>query len=70
MQPGKGYSLTLPEPSPASRTSAILTEARVAVTPMGTSLRFGGTMEIAGMDQSINPARVQGIIRSATHYYP
>jgi D-amino-acid dehydrogenase len=70
MQPGKGYSLTLPNPPQLPRTCAILTEARVAVTPMGSSLRFGGTMEIAGMDTRINPARVEGIIRSATRYYP
>ena len=35
---------------------AILTEARVAVTPMGGALRFGGTMEIAGLNERINPA--------------
>ncbi len=41
---------------------AILTEARVAVTPMGAALRFGGTMEIAGLNEDINPVRVRGII--------
>jgi D-amino-acid dehydrogenase len=70
MQPGKGYSLTLPNPPRLPRTCAILTEARVAVTPMESALRFGGTMEIAGMDLSINRQRVEGIIRSATQYYP
>jgi D-amino-acid dehydrogenase len=70
MQAGKGYSLTLPNPRRLPRGCAILTEARVAVTPMGASLRFGGTMEIAGMDPRINPERVEGIVRSVTRYYP
>lgn len=70
MQAGKGYSLTMPSPKHLPSVSAILTEARVAITPMGTSLRFGGTMEIAGMDESINPQRVQGIIDAVPNYLP
>jgi D-amino-acid dehydrogenase len=70
MQAGKGYSLTLTKPRQLPNICAIFTEARVAVTPMGQSLRFGGTMEIAGLDQSINPRRVQGIIKSIPQYYP
>ena len=70
MQAGKGYSLTLPNPRQLPAICAILTEARVAVTPMGNSLRFGGTMEIAGLNEEINPARVRGIIKSVPKYYP
>jgi len=70
LQPGKGYSLTLPKPRKLPAIPAILTEARVAVTPMGRSLRFGGTMEIAGLNETINPVRVQGIIKSVAKYYP
>ena len=70
MQAGKGYSLTLPKPRQLPTIPAILTEARVAVTPMGASLRFGGTMEIAGLNEAVNPVRVQGIIKSVPKYYP
>jgi D-amino-acid dehydrogenase len=70
MQAGKGYSLTLANPRELPRICAIFTEARVAVTPMGSSLRFGGTMEIAGLNESINRARVDGIIKSIPKYYP
>jgi D-amino-acid dehydrogenase len=70
MQAGKGYSLTVHNPVQLPRICSILTEARVAVTPMGEALRFGGTMEIAGLDRSINPARVQGIVKSAPEYFP
>ncbi|MFT4691750.1 MAG: NAD(P)/FAD-dependent oxidoreductase [Verrucomicrobiia bacterium] len=70
MQAGKGYSLTLRNPVQLPKICSILTEARVAVTPMGDALRFGGTMEIAGLDKSINPARVHGIMKSAPQYFP
>lgn len=69
LQGGKGYSLTLPNPRQRPTICSILVEARAAVTPMGDSLRVGGTMEIAGLDESINPRRVQGIIKSACRYY-
>jgi D-amino-acid dehydrogenase len=70
MQAGKGYSLTLPRPRKLPAHAMILSEARVAVTPMGSALRFGGTMEITGTDLSINPARVRGIIKSVAKYLP
>ena len=60
MQAGKGYSLTLRQPRQLPQICAIFTEARIAVTPMDGSLRIGGTMEIAGLNEEINPARVRG----------
>ena len=70
IQAGKGYSLTLSAPRQLPRLCSILAEARVAVTPMGSSLRFGGTMELAGLNETIRPARVRSIIRAACSYYP
>jgi D-amino-acid dehydrogenase len=70
MQAGKGYSLTLQKPRELPGICSILTEARVAVTPIGETLRFGGTMEIAGLNEDINPVRVRGIIKAASKYYP
>jgi D-amino-acid dehydrogenase len=70
LQPGKGYSLTLPHPRHAPQLCALLTEARVAVSPMNGALRFGGTMELAGLNEDINPIRVQGIAAAAQRYYP
>ena len=70
MQAGKGYSLTLTKPRELPQICSIFTEARVAVTPMGGTLRFGGTMEIAGLNEDINPVRVRGIIKSVPKYYP
>jgi D-amino-acid dehydrogenase len=70
MQAGKGYSLTLVHPRELPQICSIFTEARVAVTPMGGSLRVGGTMEMSGLNEDINPARVQGIVKSVPEYYP
>jgi D-amino-acid dehydrogenase len=70
MQPGKGYSLTLERPRRSPRYCSVLSEARVSVSPMNGQLRFGGTMELAGLDESVNPIRVQGIIAAAQRYYP
>ena len=70
MQAGKGYSLTLANPPAHPRICAILSEARVAMTPMGSALRFGGTMEITDIDEGINPARIRGIVKSVGRYFP
>jgi D-amino-acid dehydrogenase len=37
---------------------------------MNGALRFGGTMELAGLDESINPIRVRGIIDAVQRYFP
>ena len=69
LQAGKGYrinsykntNITIP---------AILAEANVAVTPMNGFTRFAGTMEIAGINQSINKTRVEAIANAVSKYYP
>jgi len=70
MQPGKGYSLTMQKPASLPQVCAILSEARVAVTPMDGSLRFAGTMELGDIDETIDAARVRGIVKSVASYYP
>jgi D-amino-acid dehydrogenase len=72
IQAAKGYSLTLKRPANAPQTPLLLGESRVAVTPMvsatGPTLRLAGTLELAGMDFSINPRRVNAIRRAARDY--
>jgi D-amino-acid dehydrogenase len=70
MQAGKGYSLTLARPPAMPKICAILTEARATCTPMLDGLRFAGTMEITGLDESINARRVRGLIKSIGRFYP
>jgi D-amino-acid dehydrogenase len=69
LQGGKGYSMDVPV-SISPQNCFILVEARVAVTPIGGKLRFGGTMEIVGDDLSVNQNRVRGIQSSVSRYLP
>lgn len=70
LQAGKGYNLTLRRPRSQPAMSAILSEARIAVTPMGETLRFAGTMELAGLDLAIDRRRIQALIDAVALYYP
>ena len=70
LQAGKGYSLTLPAPPELPQVCSIFVEAKVEITPMDGKLRFAGTMEVGGLDLSINAPRVRGIIKSVNAYYP
>jgi D-amino-acid dehydrogenase len=60
----------LSKPRQLPQICSILVEARVAVTPMGDALRVGGTMEIAGLNEDVNPIRIRGIVDSFCHYFP
>lgn len=68
IQPAKGYSITLRAPAVHPRIPMLLMEARVGVTPLGSTLRLGGTLELAGMDLSINERRIGAIRRGASDY--
>ena len=70
MQAGKGYSQRLLQPRQLPKYCSLLMEARVAVTPMGSALTVGGTMEITGNDLSVNMTRVRGIQKAFVQYYP
>lgn len=89
IQPAKGYSITVEAPADTPDIPFMLTEAKVAVTPLpgtGTPLpgsgppmpaagdtrrvRFAGTLELAGMDQSINGARVEALTAAVPRYLP
>lgn len=70
MMAGKGYSFDLPNPPQMPKLCSILVEARVAVTPMTSGLRFAGTMEIGPPDQRVNPNRLSGIKESIPKFFP
>jgi len=67
---GKGYSITLDKPVQQMSIPSILCEAKIAVTPMGESLRFAGTMEITGQDLSINQRRFKGLLKAIPEFLP
>lgn len=68
IQAGKGYSVTYERPADGPRMPLMLKEARVGVTPMGEALRFAGTLELAGLDLTINRRRVDAIVRAPARY--
>lgn len=66
IQAGKGYSLEF-SPAPIQVAHPIyLHETRVAITPFRNALRLAGTMELAGLDPQIRPARIAAIAVAAT----
>lgn len=69
LQAGKGYRINTTRPT-GIKLPSLLTESKVAVTPMNGFTRFAGTMEIAGINDKINKVRVDAIANSVTKYYP
>lgn len=70
IQPAKGYSITISRPPSWPEIPMVLSEAKVAVTPMGNTLRFGGTLELAGSDPTINQVRIRAILKAVSRYFP
>lgn len=70
IQPAKGYSITHKRPEKSPSIPINLSEAKVGVTPMGDTLRFAGTLELAGLDLSINRRRVNAIQNAVPDYFP
>ena len=68
IEPGKGYSITLPRPENCPTYPMIFPEHRVAVTPMESGLRLGSIMEFSGYDQQIRPERLQLLTTGAAQY--
>ena len=68
IQPGKGYSITMPRPSQCSTRPMIFEEHRVAVTPLQSGYRIGSTMEFAGYDTTVNRTRLGMLAKGAEHY--
>lgn len=70
LMPGKGYSFKVDDTRKNMHIAALLCEAKVSVTPMGSKIRFGGTMEIDAINDRINMNRVKGIVESIPQYFP
>ncbi len=68
IQPGKGYSMTMPRPAVCPTYPLIFEEHRVAVTPFASGYRLGSTMEFAGYDDTLNRSRL-GILTEAAKVY-
>lgn len=68
IQPGKGYSLTMPPLRNQPKIPMIFEEHHVAVTPLQPGFRVGSTMEFTGYDRSINPKRLALLRKSAAEH--
>ncbi|MGB5750198.1 MAG: FAD-dependent oxidoreductase [Desulfobacterales bacterium] len=70
MEPAKGYSLTFKRPPSCPDIPFMMAETKVVLTPMDDMLRLAGTLELAGLDMSINNRRLQAILKSIPDYFP
>jgi D-amino-acid dehydrogenase len=68
IQPGKGYSITMPRPEVCPTYPLIFEEHRVAVTPFASGYRLGSTMEFAGYDATLNRERLSLLTDAAKLY--
>lgn len=69
VQPGKGYSITIDQPTTKPSVSWDLIEERVAITPFDDALRLAGTMELSGLNHRLHRSRLDGIWRNAMPYF-
>ncbi len=70
IQPAKGYSLTFPRPPNVPDFPVFLSESKIIVTPMSDTLRIGGTLELTGLDHSVNRRRVAAMVKNVSDYLP
>ena len=68
LEPAKGYSITVGQPSDGPQLPLLLRESKVAVTPMGKQLRFAGTLELSGLDPNVNLTRVDTVWSAACRH--
>jgi len=68
IQPGKGYSITMPRPANCPTMPLIFDEHRVAVTPWASGYRLGSTMEFAGYDSTLSRKRLDLLREGAMPY--
>jgi D-amino-acid dehydrogenase len=68
IQPGKGYSMTMPRPGRCPSLPLIFEEHRVVATPLKSGYRLGSIMEFAGYDTSLKPQRLELLRQAAASY--
>jgi len=68
VEPGKGYSLTMPRPDVCPEHPMLFPEHRIGVTPFDEGYRIGSMMEFVGFDSSIPEHRISQLRESARPY--
>lgn len=73
VQAGKGYHRDIdigPNGAPRLRVACVLNESSVFCTPMGTFVRFAGTMELSGCNHVMRADRLRQLTRAAGQAFP
>lgn len=65
---GKGYSVTIHGPRNQLRQPLLLAEDKIVMTPFAGALRFGGTMELSGVNRRLDPRRVRAVRRGVARW--
>jgi len=65
----RGYHLHFPSVPAMPGTGCVLSETKVAVTPMGASLRLAGTLELGSTGRPWMRERVDAIVDGAARYF-
>jgi len=68
IQPGKGYSITMPRPQPCPTIPLLFVDEKVVATPMQSGYRLGSMMELNGYDTRIKPRRLKLLRKAAEKY--
>jgi D-amino-acid dehydrogenase len=68
VQPGKGYSLTMPRPATCPQLPCYFYERSVVATPWESGFRLGGTMEFSGFNSDISARRIRNLTAAAAEY--
>lgn len=63
VEPAKGFSITYDPPHVSVSRPILLEEARVAVTPLGSSFRLAGVLDLCGFDDSVSLQRLHAMER-------
>ncbi len=70
VQAGKGYNITVTDPAVPLRHPLYLAEAKMGCTPFEGASRIAGTMELSGINQTLDRRRIAALERSVRHYLP
>ncbi|KAF0815921.1 D-amino acid dehydrogenase [Bacillus sp. ZZV12-4809] len=68
MTAGKGYSITMSNPSIQFQQPLYLGDSRVTISPFHDSVRIGGTMELSGLNTNLDQRRIDSLKSSAAQY--
>jgi D-amino-acid dehydrogenase len=68
MTAGKGYSITISNPSTTLNHPLYLGDSKVGLSPFHDAIRIGGTMELSGINTSMNMQRISSLEKSVSKY--